>query len=287
MGVALRLLGFLVACWLALVGVAWVFQRRLVYFPFDSKVPPAATVIPGSEEITIRTEDGLDLGGWFVPSGGGKRPVVLVFNGNAGDRSHRAPLARALVRAGFSVLLFDYRGYGGNPGSPSERGLFADARAARAFLDARDDVDGRRIVYFGESLGCAPAVALALEHPPRALVLRSPFTSLADVGRWHYPFLPVRLLLTDSFPSLGRIPRVRSPVLVVAGENDRIVPPSHSRRVFEAAAGPKRYVSIPGADHNDEELLAGERLMQELLRFLNEAAGSPVSTAWGPGTPGD
>ena len=104
--------------------------------------------------------------------------MVVVFNGNAGDRSFRAPLAAALSAAGLSVLLLDYRGYGGNPGTPSEQGLLADGRAARAYVASRTDVDQKRIVYFGESLGAAVAVAMSLEHPPAAVILSSPFTSL-------------------------------------------------------------------------------------------------------------
>src|SRR5690606_27765101 len=123
-------------------------------------------------------------------------------NGNGGDRSMRVPLASALNRMGLSVLLFDYRGYGGNPGSPSEEGLAADARAAQAWLAAQPGVD--QIVYFGESLGGAVAVRLAVERSPVALILRSPFTSLADVASVHYPWLPVRRLLLDRYPSIDR-----------------------------------------------------------------------------------
>ena len=122
------------------------------------------------------------------------------------------------------MLLLDYRGYVGNPGSPSEDGLLADARAARAYLLSRADVDPARLVYFGESLGAAVAVALAAEHPPAALILRSPFTSLADIAAVHYPFLPAGLMLRDRYESIERIGRVRAPLLVVAGQRDRIVP---------------------------------------------------------------
>ena len=160
----------------------WLFQRRLVYFPLSQDVPPVDTLLPGAEAVSFVTADGLRLGGWFASAATTDRPAtVLVFNGNAGDRSFRAPLAAALNRAGFSVLLFDYRGYGRNPGSPSERGLLADVRAARAYLIARDDVDAGRLLYFGESLGAAVAVPLAAEYPPAALVLRSPFTTYEQV----------------------------------------------------------------------------------------------------------
>ena len=239
-------------------------------------MPLAATVLPAAEEVSFTTEDGLRLAGWFVPPAGtpgrGPReprsPAVLVCNGNAGSRWLRAPLAAALARAGLAVLLFDYRGYAANPGRPTEPGLAADARAAVAYLAARSDVDPARLVYFGESLGAAVALRLAVERPPAALVLRSPWASLAEVGRRLYPWLPVSLLLADRYDSLGLAGRLAAPLLVVAGERDRIVPAAHSRRLFDAAHQPKRLVVVPGADHNDPELLAGPRLLAEVLGFL-------------------
>jgi fermentation-respiration switch protein FrsA (DUF1100 family) len=197
--------------------------------------------------------------------------VVLVFNGNGGNRAYRAPLAEALRRRGFGVLLFDYRGYGGNAGTPSEAGLTADARAARAYAASRGDADPSRLIYFGESLGAAVAVRLAAEHPPAALILRSPFTSLADIGGHHYPFLPVRWLLRDRFASIDLIGRLRSPLLVIAGDRDRIVPTDHSRRLYAAAAAAarKKIVIVPGADHNDYELLAGDAMIEAIVEFAN------------------
>jgi fermentation-respiration switch protein FrsA (DUF1100 family) len=252
----------------------WLLQRRLIYFPLPLDVPPVATTLPHAEEVSIPTADGLRLAGWFA-SPGRSRATVIVFNGNAGDRSFRAPLASALMRANLSVLLFDYRGYGRNPGSPSEQGLMADARAARAFVVGRPEVDGARLVFFGESLGAAVAVSLALDHRPAALILRSPFTSLEDMARFHYPFMPTGPLLRDRFDSIGHIGRIECPVLVLAGERDRVVPPEHSRRLYEAARGAKRFVLIPAADHNDFELLAGQQLMDEIEHFLSEALPEP------------
>lgn len=262
MKVARRLVAAVLVLATVVVLVLWASQRRLIYLPGSVPVPPAAAVLQGAEEVAVETADGLRLGAWFVRGPAG--PTVLVLPGNGGNRAGRAPLAAALVRAGMSVLLLDYRGYGGNPGSPSEAGLAADARAARSYLLSRPDVDPASIVYFGESLGAAVAVGLAAEHAPAALVLRSPFTSLADVAELYYPYLPVRRLLRDRYDSLGRIGSVRCPVLVVAGAADRIVPASQSRRLHDAAAEPRRYVEIPGADHNDLELAAGERLVREV-----------------------
>jgi fermentation-respiration switch protein FrsA (DUF1100 family) len=255
----------------ATVGLLWVFQRRLIYLP-SGTVPPAASVLAGAEDVTFETADGLRLGGWFVPGAGGRGPAVLVCNGNGGNRAMRAALAAALARMGLAVLLFDYRGYGGNPGSPTEEGLAADARAAAGYLAARPEVDPDRLVYFGESLGAAVALRLATERPPAALVLRSPFASLAEVGRVHYPMLPVSWLLRDRFDAAALAGRLDAPLLVVAGGRDGIVPVGHSRRLYAAAPQPKRLVVLDGADHNDLELLAGPRLLEELRAFL---AGVP------------
>jgi fermentation-respiration switch protein FrsA (DUF1100 family) len=254
---------------LAALALLWSQQRRLIYLPAPRAVPAAAALLPGAEEVSFPTEDGLRLDGWFLPAAAaGRGPAVLVCNGNAGNRSLRAPLAAALARAGLAVLLFDYRGYAANPGRPTEPGLAADARAAAAYLAGRPEVDPARLVYFGESLGAAVALRLATERPPAALVLRSPFWSLVEVGRLHYPWLPVSLLLADRYDAAGRVGRLAAPLLVVAGERDRIVPAAHSRRLFEAAPQPKRFVLLPGADHNDLELLAGPRLVDEVTAFL-------------------
>jgi fermentation-respiration switch protein FrsA (DUF1100 family) len=264
--VLLRVATAVVVTVVALLVLAWALQRRLIYLPASGPVPAVGALLPGGEEVSFDTEDGLRLRGWFLPGeGGAAGPTVLVFNGNAGNRSARAPLAGALGRAGISVLLFDYRGYGGNPGQPTEAGLAADARAARNYLLSRPDVPAGSIVYLGESLGAAVALGLAVEHPPAALVLRSPFTSLADVGQLHYPYLPVRALLKDRYDSIGRVRSLDCPLLVVAGAADTIVPARQSRRLHDAAAGPKRYLEIPAAGHNDWELLAGDRLVREII----------------------
>lgn len=248
-----------------LLALAWSQQRRLIYFPSPGPVPPAATMLPNGQDVVLDS-DGIRLGAWYFPVAGGG-PAVLVCNGNGGDRSGRIALAAALNRIGLSVLLFDYRGYGGNPGQPSEDGTAADAQAAQAWLAAQPGVE--KIVYFGESLGGAVAVGLAVERPPAALILRSPFTSLPDVGAMHYPWLPVRRLLMDRYPSIDRIGSVHVPVMVIAGDRDDIVPEALSRRLYDAANEPKRYVLVPGAGHNDPEMLDGRQMLTEIQGFLS------------------
>lgn len=263
----------LIAGVLALI---WAGQRRLIYFPFGGVPTPRDAGLARAEQVTFATADGLMLHGWFVPA---PRPparfTVIVFNGNAGNRAHRAPLATALGAHNLAVLLFDYRGFGGNPGTPGEAGLAADADAALRFVLAKPGVDASRLVYFGESLGTAVAVPLAAAHPPAALVLRSPFASMTEVGQFHYPFLPVRLLLRDRFDTLDAAARVTSPTLVIAGARDSIIPIEQSRRVFEAIAAPKELLILPGADHNDAALLSGRQMIDGMAAVLEGVEGTP------------
>jgi fermentation-respiration switch protein FrsA (DUF1100 family) len=265
----------LVAILILAVFLAWALQRRLIYLPVPAAVPPVAELLPGAREVTLETTDGLRLGAWFLPAAEpGRAMTVLVANGNAGNRSMRAPLAGGLARAGFAVLLFDYRGYGGNPGRPTEAGLSRDARAARRFATEEARVAPERLLYYGESLGAAVVTELATEHPPAGLVLRSPFSDLAAVGRVHYPFLPVRTLLRDRFPVVDQIASVNVPTTVVYGSSDSIVPPDQSRAVAEAGAGPTRVVEIPGADHNDPELLDGEELIAAVVALADRVGAA-------------
>lgn len=242
----------------------WAAQRRLIYFP-DGASPSDALLPPGWEAVSYPSADSLTLHAWYRPPEPG-RPLVIVFNGNAGNRAGRLPLGEGLAAAGLGVLLTDYRGYGGNPGHPSEPGLATDARAALDF--ATHSAPASPIVYFGESLGAAVAVELATHRPPAGLVLRSPFTSLAAVGRVHYPWLPVGAFLKDRYPSLERIGDVTASLLVVAGDADSIIPVDQSRELFAAASEPKQLLVIPGGDHNDLALTAGTELIAAVVAFL-------------------
>ncbi len=196
---------------------------------------------------------------------------MIVFNGNAGNRADRLPLGTALVQLSYSVLLTDYRGYGGNPGAPSEEGLGTDARAVHRF--ATRELGISNLVYFGESLGAGVAIGLAVEETPDGLVLRSPFSSLTAVARHHYWYLPSSLLLEDRYSNLERIGTIQAPVLVLAGSADEIVPPGQSREVYERANQPKRLVVVEGATHNDAALLDGDEMIQALATFLPPSPG--------------
>lgn len=250
-------------------------QRGSMYFPWTGATEPPP---PGVEAIELTTDDGLRLAAWFVRAAGAGQssapgPAVLVCNGNAGYRAHRLPLAEALAERGYHVLLFDYRGYAGNPGTPTEDGLRTDARAAARALADLAEVDAERVAYLGESLGASVCGGLAAELAPAALVLRSPFPSTVEIGRHHYPYLPVvEPLVWDRWPLAQQLAReVRAPMLVLVAQRDEVVPPHLSRRVYDAAGSePKRWVELAAAHHNDEALLAGEELLAEVSAFLEE-----------------
>lgn len=244
-----------VAVVVTIVAVVFTFQRKLVYFPEPGPLPSADEAMPGGRNVRLVTADGLMLDGWHfeLPEA---PATVIVFPGNGGNRSGRLSLARGLTARGLSVLLFDYRGYGGNPGTPSEEGLTYDARAALDLIDGP-------VVYFGESLGAAVAAELATFRAPKGLVLRSPFTSLAAVGSHHYPWLPVRMLLQDKYPVVERVSAVDVPTVVVLGTRDSVVPAAQSREVATAARA--TLVEIADADHNDEVLNSGPRVVDAIV----------------------
>jgi hypothetical protein len=272
---------------LALTTAVYLTQRGALYYPWPSAPDPPPL---GVEAVELATDDGLRIGAWFVPAadGAGEEPgpAVLICNGNAGYRAHRLPLAHALAERGYHVLLFDYRGYAGNPGSPTEEGLRTDARAAARALTDRPEVDADRVAYFGESLGASVCGGLASELPPAALVLRSPFPSVVAMGRHHYPYLPVvEALAWDRYPLDRQLAEeVRVPLLVVVGERDEIVPPELSRRAFASAAEPKRFVEVAASHHNDESLLSGDALLAEVTAFMDRWIRAP-SASPGPGAP--
>jgi uncharacterized protein len=256
-----------------MVGMLWAMQRRLIYLPDTAGVPPAGEVIDGARDVTVETEDGLRLGAWFVPveaQGPGAPMAVLVAPGNAGNRADRAPLARELSGRGLAVLLMDYRGYGGNPGRPSEAGLASDALAATEALEARG-YPPERVIYFGESLGGGVVAALSARRPPAGLVLRSPFTELADVGAHHYPFLPVRRLLRDRFPVVAHLSSSRVPVSVIYAERDSVVPSALSESVADSAGCLVGRTVIRGADHNDP-VMFGPRVAEVVARLAREVS---------------
>ena len=242
-----------VGIYAAFVGALFLFQRNMLYFP-DSSVPSQQeSRVAEMDTVTLKTADGLELRSWYRPAAKGN-PTIVFFQGNAGHIGYRGFKARLFMDAGFGVLLVGYRGYGGNRGKPTEQGLYADGRASLAFLESRG-VGPAVTVLYGESLGSGVAVQLAVERAGKeafaAVVLEAPFTSVADVAAHHYPIVPARWLVKDSFDSVAKIGAIGAPLLVVQGERDSVIPTRFGRKLFAAAAHPKEGVWIENADHND------------------------------------
>ena len=248
--------------------------NSFLYFPsrLIEQTPAAAGL--AFSDIALETEDGERLHGWWMAAKPAPVGHVLLCHGNAGNVGDRVLHAELLCAAGFDVLLFDYRGYGRSSGSPGERGTYRDARAARAALLTQPGVDVSRVFYLGESLGGGVALVLALEFPPRGLILQSTFTSVRALVRLHYPFLPVALV-PDAYPSLRLIGELNAPLLALHGERDKIVPLSQGRALFEAARDPKRIQVFPGVGHNNLISLAGAGYSHAIASWAKELDRAP------------
>lgn len=237
------------------IGLVWSLQRSLIYHPDTSPVPAAEDVLTGGRDITVHTADGLELEAYFAPPAPEARDrqlAVLVAPGNAANRYNRVGLAEHFQTQGFSVLLMDYRGYSTNPGRPSQDGLILDGHAALDALD-HEGFPAERTILFGESIGGGVVAALLAERQPAGAVFRSPFTELADVGRHHYPWLPVRTILRDRFPVLDHVQETAVPIAVIRAQYDSVVPTELSAQVADAA---ENLVAehVIDADHNDPEM---------------------------------
>lgn len=239
--------------------LVWWGQRSLIYFPGGS-APSVEDALPGAEELSLSTDDDLELDAWFLsPSSEADRgQAVLYLPGNAGDRSSRSGIATELSERGFGVLLLDYRGFGGNPGSPSEEGLASDARAGVVALEEQG-YEPEDLIYMGESLGTGVAARLHHDVPPAGLILRSPFPDLASLGQEHYPLLPVQRMLRDDFPVLDHVSGSEAPTTVIYGDHDEVVPASQSREVADAVGqNLVEELEISGARHNDPVMFGPE-----------------------------
>ena len=226
---------------------AWLGQERLIFFP---QPLTATTQLPGhAQTLEIVADDGTRLSGYLVAAASRPAPTLIYFGGNAEEIS--STLADARWPRTWSIAGLNYRGYGRSEGKPGEQVLVADALALFDAVARRPDVDARRIVVVGRSLGTGVAARVAAERPVAGAVLISPYDSLVEVGRGHYPWLPVSFLLRHRFDSLSAVKTARVPLLTIVGTADGIIPTARSRALHEAWPGPKRWLALEGAGHND------------------------------------
>lgn len=269
----LRLTIISLSTYVAVVGGVAVFQEKLIYFPARDYAFTPRDIGLAYDDVTLRTDDGVSLASWFVPHDQ-PRAYAIFFHGNAGNIGDRMTTVATLHRLGYALLMPDYRGYGLSEGKPSEKGLYRDAQAAWRYVTGELGVPPGDVVIIGRSLGGAVAIDLASRHEPGALVVECTFTRLADVGALHFPFLPVRWILTHRFESIDKVGGIKCPKLFLHGSDDELIPIDLGRRLYEAAAEPKQFIETPGG-HNEAGFTYSDEYAGELARFVEQAiAGS-------------
>jgi fermentation-respiration switch protein FrsA (DUF1100 family) len=247
-----NILGYAVLIYFSLIGGLFLAQRDMMYFPSYDKPVLKSTGVIGMEEIRVRTSDGLTLFGWYKSPATAEKPTILWFHGNASNVAWTATRAIPYLKQGYGVLLAEYRGYSSNPGKPSENGIYNDARAFMAWLTQQKETPANSVILYGESLGSGPAIQIAMENPTvHALVLEAPMSSAQEIAQKHYPFMPVRMLLKDKYDNITKIKEIKSPLIVVHGEEDTVIPYVFGKKLFDAAPEPKSMITIQGANHND------------------------------------
>ena len=247
---------------LILLGM-YLLQRNLMYLPSTDIGAPLKYGLTLTQEIELPTADNNATTGWYLPGQAGF-PTIIYFHGNAGNLAVRAAKYKAFNDAGYAVIAPSYRGYGNSAGSPTEDGLYEDARAAMLYAKAKLGIAPERIILYGESLGSGVAVQMATEHKVGGIVLEAPYTSVTDRSQEIYPYLPVRLLIKDRYESLQKITSVTSPLLIVHGKLDTVIPYSHGKALLEAANQPKRGVFYDHVGHSDFD---SEELVHQLASF--------------------
>jgi fermentation-respiration switch protein FrsA (DUF1100 family) len=237
-----------VFCYCLLLLAMYFFQRSMMYFP-DTEKP---TVFDGVEEVSVTTSDGLHISAWFVAGNAPADRVIAFFHGNGGKAAHRIYKAALYAQQGYSVMLAEYRGYGGNAGRPSEEGLYRDARAQIDYLINVRSYGEDQIILYGESIGSGVAVQMATEYPDaHALILETPFSSMVDLAAPRYFYIPVRLLLLDRYMNADKISSVHMPVFIGHGKNDETVPYSSARALFDNIEAAKKFVDYEQGNHNN------------------------------------
>lgn len=251
-------------------------EKKLIFHPGrsnDHTTPDAYGI--EYDDVTFRTGDGLNLNGWYVP---GKKAspddnlhTLLWFHGNSGNINRRLDNIKMLHdRVPVNVFIFDYRQYGRSEGKISEQGTYIDSRAALAYLRSRSDVNNETIIFFGRSLGSAISVELAVKEKCRALILETPFTSIKEMGKKLYPYLPFTFFLRTKYDTLSKIGDIKVPTLIMHGDKDELVPIEQGKILYEKANEPKEFYTIPGAMHNDTHIVGGEEYFDVIRDFVNK-----------------
>jgi fermentation-respiration switch protein FrsA (DUF1100 family) len=264
--IAKRMLVLVIALYAVLILLA-IFSDRLIFQPQPSSYTDQSLaqelqrLVPPGELVKIKSGD-QQITALYLPNQAAKF-TLLFSHGNAEDIGDDLAFLRMYRDAGFAMFAYDYRGYGTSTGRPSERGVYEDSHAAYDYLTHQLGVPPQRVIAMGRSVGCAPAIQLAGSRPVAALIAEAPFISAFRV------LTRVPLVPWDKFNNLRNVQAVHSPVLIIHGENDQVIPFWHGRRVFERAKQPKRFLPVPGAGHNDVLFVAGMKYFEEIRQFAD------------------
>jgi fermentation-respiration switch protein FrsA (DUF1100 family) len=266
--VLISLIKYAAAAYVGIVAVLYLAQRHLLFHPDRTRPVLGALAALGVREITLSTEDGIALSSWHLPPRG-ERPVILYCHGNGGHVGYRRERLMRFAREGYGVLFLEYRGYGGNPGTPSAKGFYTDGAAALDWLE-RQGIGPERLAIYGESLGTAVAVHLAARRRVGAVVLEAPFANVMAVAQHHYRLVPAALLLRDRFNPRSEIANVIAPKLFLHGGRDRVVPIRFGRALYDAAPKPKEGWFAPQAGHGN---LVAFGALDAVFAFLDRHLG--------------
>lgn len=244
------MVGLAVIAYAAILAIFYTQQRSLLYFPSHTYISLSASgANKAFTELPVMTEDGIPLKAWYAPATS-KACTIVFFHGNGDSLVTAAQIADPYINAGYGFLLAEYRGYSGLKGSPTEQGLYDDARADLQALNTRG-IGSPHVILYGHSLGTGVAVQMASETRVGGVLLLAPYLSLPKVGQVHYPFLPVESLAKDHFDNERKIGTIHTPLLIARGTEDQVVPPSQGDTLFALAGEPKEFHSIQGRGHND------------------------------------
>ncbi len=251
--------------YLIYIFLIYLFQRSLLYFPSKTEIRDYYYSETDLKKVNIYGSNGIILKSLFRPPLS-KKDTFLIFHGNAGHIGHRVNKFKPFLDAGYGMLLLEYRGYGENSGSPTEKGLYTDAKAAINYLKNLKILP-KNIIIYGESLGTGIAVKVSTEFKFHSTILEAPFTSISDVARRHYWVLAAKLLVLDDFNIIDKVAKIKSPLLVIHGEKDKIVNVDFGKKVFASASNPKKAIFVPTAGHNN---LYEFDVDKKILNFLKK-----------------
>jgi len=241
----------------------FLYQRKILFNVSGKPNKPEDYGLNTIKELKIQTSDGVDLLAWFsMPKS--NLPLLVYFHGNSFDIGERAHRIKRYINNGWGVLLLAWRGYSGNLGKPTEKNLYIDGESAIKWIIDNLNFDYENLIIYGESLGCAVAVELGTRYKFKSIILEAPFTSIPDIALKRYRVYPVKFFVLDKFDNYSKIDKILSPVMIISGKKDEVVPHSHSNKLFLKANNPKKNLFIDEAMHNN---LYDFNIDKEVIKF--------------------